>query len=65
MSLKAEVMKLAGYLAHDEIMTADDDKRTLAHTVAHIFADKNVSPVALALIAVELACHIDKPTAAS
>ena len=57
--LKAEVLVLAGYLAQDEIMSASDAKRSLAHTVAHICSDKNVSPIAIALIAVELAKQID------
>ncbi len=62
-ALKVEVLTLAGYLATGESMTAADAERSLAHTVAHICADKSVSPVAMALIAVELACHIDsQPT---
>lgn len=57
--LKTEVLILAGHLAPGEAMTAEDAERSLAHTVAHICADKSVSPVAMALIAVELACHIE------
>ena len=57
--LKAQVMMLAGYLAPGEQMTAADAQRSLAHTVACICTDKSVAPIAIALIAVELACHIE------
>lgn len=58
--LKLRVLLLAGYLADGEAMTAVQGQKSLPHVVADIFSDKGLSPVAGALIAVELACQVDE-----
>lgn len=60
--LKKHVLVLAGYLALGEGYSAEYAALSMRETVQQIFADKDVSPVALALIATELANHVDAYT---
>lgn len=58
--LRRQVLLLAGYLAEEDALTAAQGQSSIRETVSRICADRNTSPVAMALIAAELADFVDR-----
>lgn len=58
--IKKQVLILANYVAPEEPLSAADQNRSIAHTVAQVFTGKTLDSASAALIAVELACALDE-----